>query len=141
MGLFSKTTKEVKKKAPKAKASVAPKAPKVKKEKVVAVKAMKGLPKDISGKLSNIISAPWLSEKALIGTEKGVYVFAIPTTATKIDVALAVQKIYNVVPRKVNVVNLPGKRKALKTRRGFGVRAGKRKAYVFLNKGETIQFA
>jgi large subunit ribosomal protein L23 len=97
--------------------------------------------RDEEGKLSMKLTAPWLSEKALIATEKGVYTFHIPADTTKKEVALAVEKIYKVVPRKVTVVNLPAKRYALRTRRGFGVRAARRKAYVFLNKGDVIEFA
>jgi ribosomal protein L23 len=97
--------------------------------------------KDVSGKLSAVLLAPWLSEKALIMTEKGVYAFHVPMNATKEDVALAIQKTYNVTPRKVTMVNLPAKKVSLRTRRGFGMRTARRKAYVHLKKGDTIQFA
>lgn len=97
--------------------------------------------KDVAGKLSNVLIAPWLSEKALIATEKGVYTFHVPVTATKHDVALAVKKMYSVTPRKVTMVNLPGKKVSMRTKRGFGMRSDRRKAYVFLKKGDTIQFA
>jgi ribosomal protein L23 len=97
--------------------------------------------RDANGKLSGVLTAPWLSEKALIATERGVYTFHIPKTATKHDVALAVTKFYKVIPRKVAVVNLPAKKVSMRTRRGFGVKSGRRKAYVYLKKGDTIQFA
>lgn len=97
--------------------------------------------KDISGRLEGMLSAPWLSEKALIGTEKGVYVFAVPGSATKTEIKSAIEKIYKVVPTKVGIVNVPGKRKALRKKRGFGTRAARSKAYVYLKKGETITFA
>ncbi|MBU0750422.1 50S ribosomal protein L23 [Patescibacteria group bacterium] len=93
------------------------------------------------GRLSNVLTKPWLSEKALIGTEAGVYVFEVPPSATKTDVAAAVEAIYKVAPRKVRMVNLPAKRKALRTRRGLGAQAARHKAYVYLKKGEAIQFA
>lgn len=93
------------------------------------------------GRLEGVLSAPWMSEKALIGTEAGVYVFAIPARATKKDVADAVEAIFKVKPRQVRVANLPGKRKALRHKRGFGTRSARRKAYVYLKKGETITFA
>lgn len=93
------------------------------------------------GVAHEIVRAPWFSEKALIVTEKGVYTFSVPESATKADIAGAIKEIYNVSPRAVRIVNLPGKRKALRTRRGFGTRAARRKAYVYLNKGDTIQFA
>jgi large subunit ribosomal protein L23 len=88
-----------------------------------------------------VLKAPWLSEKSLIGTENGVYVFEVPPAATKYEIAAAVEAIYKVTPRQIRVVNLPAKRKALRTRRGFGVRAARHKAYVYLKKGDTIQFA
>ncbi|HYD93122.1 MAG TPA: 50S ribosomal protein L23 [Candidatus Paceibacterota bacterium] len=120
MALFSNKTKKSEKKA----ASKAP----------APAKALE------NSKLEVALAAPWMSEKALIGTERGVYVFAVPADVTKTDVAQAVERIYKVVPTKVNIANLPAKRKALRTRRGFGVRARRHKAYVYLKKGETLEF-
>ena len=93
------------------------------------------------GKAHEIIREPWFSEKALIMTEKGIYTFAVPSYATKATIAGAIREIYNVKPRAVRIVNTPGKAKAMRVRRGVGVRAERRKAYVYLNKGDTIQFA
>lgn len=93
------------------------------------------------GMAHEIIRAPWFSEKALIGTEKGVYAFAVSPRATSAEVAGAVKEIYDVAPQAVRIVNTPGKRKALRARRGFGTRAARRKAYVSLNAGDTITLA
>ncbi len=95
----------------------------------------------MDGRAHEIIHAPWFSEKALVVTEKGVYTFAVPMRATKAEIAGAIKEIYKVEPRKIRIVNLPGKKKSLRTRRGEGQRAARRKAYVYLNKGDTIQFA
>jgi len=89
----------------------------------------------------DIIRAPWFSEKALILTERGVYTFDVPKSATKAHIAGAIKEIYKVEPRKIRIVNLPAKRKAMRTKRGVGVRSARRKAYVYLNKGDSIQFA
>ena len=94
-----------------------------------------------AGVAHEIIRAPWFSEKALLVTDKGVYTFAVPAHVTKADIAGAIKEIYKVTPRKVRVANLPGKAKGLRTRRGEGFRAARHKAYVYLNKGDTIQFA
>lgn len=94
-----------------------------------------------SGVAHDIIRAPWFSEKALIITEKGVYAFAVSSRATKAEIAGAIKEIYNVEPRKVRIVNMPAKSKTLRTRRGVGTRAARSKAYVYLNAGDTIQFA
>ena len=86
----------------------------------------------------DIIHAPWFSEKALIATEKGVYAFVVPARATKTDIAGAIKAIYKISPKKIRIVNLPAKRKALRTRRGTGVRSARRKAYVYVNTGDSI---
>lgn len=112
---------------------------KEKKDKV-AVKRVARARTSPNGGAHEIIRAPWFSEKALIATEKGVYTFAVPERTTKAEIAGAIKEIYNVSPRMVRIVNLPGKRKAMRTRRGFGTRAARRKAYVYLNAGDTIQF-
>jgi len=110
---------------------------KEKKAKVVHTRATK----PASGSAHDIIRAPWFSEKALIATEKGVYTFEVPPRATKAAIAGAIKEIYNVEPRKVRVVNLPAKHKAMRTKRGIGTRAARTKAYVYLNAGDTITFA
>lgn len=91
--------------------------------------------------VAHVLKHPWLSEKALLGTENGVYVFAVPPEVTKFQIKDAVKAFYGVSPRQVRVVNLPAKKVALKTRRGVGTRARRHKAYVYLKKGDTIAFA
>jgi large subunit ribosomal protein L23 len=131
MAIFTKDTK---------KKAVAKKATPKKEKKAVTVMASSA--KALTNtKLESIIKAPWLSEKALIGTERSVYVFAVPTEATKPLIKAAIERIYKVVPVKVNIVHLPGKSKTLRTKRGYGRRAARHKAYVYLKKGETITFA
>jgi len=93
------------------------------------------------GVAHEILRAPWFSEKALIATERGVYAFAVMPRATKAEIASAVKEIYSVEPRAVRIVNLPAKSKAMRTKRGMGTRAARTKAYVYLNAGDTIQFA
>lgn len=93
------------------------------------------------GTAHDIIRAPWFSEKALIVTEKGIYTFDVSPRATKASIASAIKEIYKVEPRKIRIVNLPGKPKTMRTKRGIGYRASRRKAYVYLNAGDTIQFS
>lgn len=93
------------------------------------------------GVAHEIIRAPWFSEKALIVTEKGVYTFSVAPRATKAEIAGAIYEIYKVAPRKICVTAVPGKPKAMRSKRGTGHRAARRKAYVYLNAGDTIQFA
>lgn len=97
--------------------------------------------KPLAGAEHDIIRSPWLSEKALLGTEKGVYVFSVSPRATKAEIAGAIKAVYNVSPKRVRVANVKGKSKAMRTRRGVGMRSARRKAYVYLNAGDTIQLA
>jgi large subunit ribosomal protein L23 len=115
-----------------------------KKEKTVKADAKKHVARakvSAEGVSHDIIRAPWFSEKALLATEKGVYAFAVSPRATKPEIAGAIKEIYNVSPRAIRIVNLPAKTKAMRTRHGVGTRAARTKAYVYLNAGETIQFA
>ncbi len=115
-----------------------------KKEKSSAAKKTnkaRAVKKLVDGQAHDILRAPWFSEKALLATEKSVYAFAVSTRASKAEIAAAVKAIYNVEPKAVRIVNLPAKKKNMRTRRGVGVRAARRKAYIYLTKGETITFA
>lgn len=113
---------------------------KEKKEKVARVTHAR-VKLSTAGEAHDIIRSPWLSEKSLLATEKNVYSFHVSSRATKAEIAGAVKEIYSVTPKQIRVVNLPGKTKTMRTKRGTGQRAARRKAYVYLNKGDTIQFA
>ncbi len=113
---------------------------KKKNEKIITKKRARSS-KSVDGSAHSVIIAPWFSEKALMATENGVYAFEVAPRATKAAVAGAIKEIYNVEPRQIRILNVKGKTKSMRTRRGTGTRAERRKAYVFLNPGETIQFA
>ncbi len=135
MAIFSNDKQKATKKTVKSSKSVASK----KTEKIV--KKARATTVMVSSRAAIVLKAPWISEKSLIGTDRGVYVFDIPREATKNDVIRAIETIYKVVPKKVRTVNLPGKRVSHRTHAGVAIRARRRKAYVYLNKGDTIQFA
>lgn len=112
-------------------------APKAKQPRAHVTPKNKALASD-NGRLSNVLKAPHFSEKALISSGQGVYVFQISADANKHEVAAAIEKFYDVVPTKVRIVNLPGKTVSLRTRRGVGTKARRHKAYVYLKKGDTL---
>lgn len=91
--------------------------------------------------LRNVIRKPRLTEKAANLSTQNVYTFDVEVGASKHDVVRAVVALYKVTPVKVNVVNTKGKKVYLRTRRGMGVQNESRKAYVYLKKGDTIDFA
>ena len=88
-------------------------------------------------RLLNVIRAPRVSEKtARLQEVSNQYVFEVATTATKADIKVAVEKLFDVKVEAVNVVNVKGKSKAFKFR--MGRRPDWRKAYVKLAEGQSI---
>jgi large subunit ribosomal protein L23 len=88
-------------------------------------------------KLYSIIRAPRISEKtARLQEVSNQYVFEVATDANKTEIKAAVEKLFGVTVRAVNVVNVKGKGKAFKFRMGH--RADWRKAYVTLADGQSI---
>ena len=87
-------------------------------------------------RILNTLRAPHISEKAARLAEHNQYVFAVAPTATKADVRSAVEEMFGVQVKQVNLVNTKGKVKSFRSRAGS--RQGKRKAYVRLADGQTI---
>lgn len=84
----------------------------------------------------SVLISPRVTEKAAIAGEKNVYVFNVYTKATKNEIKKAIEKLYKVVPEKVNIVQLPSRKTFIRGRRGKTARA--KKAYVYLKKGDKI---
>jgi len=94
----------------------------------------------VAGKeLANVILKPRITEKAAVKADvSNAYTFEVDPKATKIEVAAAIEKIYKVVPVKVNMTKI--QRKAVGVRRGKGFKGGGKKAVVYLQKGDSIEF-
>lgn len=86
--------------------------------------------------MGNGIIRPQVTEKSVSLNEKGVYVFKIKPYINKIMVKAAVKSSYRVNPVKVRIINTPSKQVFVKRRRA--VKAGFKKAIVYLKKGEKI---
>ena len=86
--------------------------------------------------LYSVLRAPLVSEKTARLQESNQYVFEVAQGSTKADVKAAVEQLFNVQVEAVNVVNLKGKTKAFRQRNGS--RGNKRKAYVRLGEGQSI---
>ena len=88
-----------------------------------------------------VLLRPHVTEKSAQLTARGVYSFEVAQNATKKSVAQAGMALYKVTPVKVALVRVPTKRVILRTRRGWGTKGGLKKAYVYLKKGDRIEFA
>jgi large subunit ribosomal protein L23 len=87
-------------------------------------------------RLLGVLRAPHLSEKSARLQESDQYVFEVARDATKAEVKAAVEELFGVRVESVNVANIIGKTKAFKFRNG--TRSARRKAYVRLGAGQTI---
>ncbi len=58
-----------------------------------------------------IILAPVVTEKSNDGLQDGKYTFRVNKNATKIEIANAVEKLFNVKVLKVNTINVKSKKK------------------------------
>lgn len=87
--------------------------------------------------LNNILVNPRITEKATVSSEKSVYVFKIAPTATKTLVEKAFIEKYKVTPVKINTVTIPAKNVFVRGKKGK--KAGYKKAYIYLKKGEKIE--
>jgi large subunit ribosomal protein L23 len=87
---------------------------------------------------SQIILAPVVSEKSYGGTADGLYTFKVHQDAHKTQVRQAVEELFEVKVKRVNIIKVPAKPK----RRGLikGTRQGWKKAIVQLHPGQTIEF-
>lgn len=87
-------------------------------------------------RLLSVLRAPHISEKSARLQEINQYVFVVAPTATKADVKAAVEGLFSVQVQSVNLVNQKGKARSFRSR--AGTRSNKRKAYVRLADGQTI---
>lgn len=92
-------------------------------------------------KLSEVLIKPILSEKINQQTEKmNRYAFVVNRKANKLEIKKAVEDFYGVQVADVNTAVIPGKAKSRNTKAGVvsGRKSAKKKAYVTVAKGESI---
>jgi len=85
-----------------------------------------------------IIKAPIITEKSSELAQAGKYVFSVAVSANKTHVKQAIEALFNVKVKQVNIMNVKPKLKG----RGYqkGLTSRKRKAIVTLQEGQTIDF-
>ena len=87
----------------------------------------------------NIVLAPVITEASMAGIQMKKYTFKVAKTATKIDIARAVEELFGVEVAKVNTVSVRGRfrRKGMNS----GYTASSKKAIVTLTeKSKGIEF-
>jgi large subunit ribosomal protein L23 len=84
----------------------------------------------------DLIKKPIITEKATMASEHGGVVFQVAMDATKPQIKEAVEAIFGVKVKAVNTTITKGKHKKFRGRNGE--RSDKKKAYVMLEAGNTI---
>jgi large subunit ribosomal protein L23 len=85
----------------------------------------------------DVLKKPVITEKSsIVGGDGSTVVFEVATTATKVEIRRAVEKIFNVQVSSVRTCNYLGKLK--RTTRSAGRRAKFKKAYISLLPGQSI---
>ena len=87
----------------------------------------------------DLIKKPIITEKATMASENGAVVFQVARDATKPAIKEAVEAVFGVKVKAVNTVVTKGKVKKFRGRPGE--RSDKKKAYVTLESGNTIDVA
>ncbi|GAB5465785.1 MAG: 50S ribosomal protein L23 [Candidatus Kapaibacteriales bacterium] len=88
-----------------------------------------------------VIKKPIITEKGMQLAETGQYMFEVTIDSNKIQIKKAVQEMFDVNVTSVRTAVLKGKRKSRMTKRGYmtGKFANKKRAYVTLEKGQSIE--
>ena len=92
---------------------------------------------------SEIIVKPVITEKGFAGIQNKVYTFIVNKSANKVEIAQAVEKMFNVQVAKVNTLIVKGHKKAQNTKQGrtVGRTSDYKKAIVTLTeKSKPIAF-
>lgn len=86
----------------------------------------------------DIILKPVITEDAMDRLQKGRYTFKVANDANKIEIAKAVEELFDVKVSKVNTMHVRGKEKRMGKTSGF--RPNWKKAIVTLEGDKTIEF-
>jgi large subunit ribosomal protein L23 len=86
--------------------------------------------------MMTVLKKVWITERAVADQANGKYVFQVAPNATKNEVKKAVETLYHVKVRQVNIVQLPPKPRRFRNR--IIRKPGPKKAVVSLKEGQTI---
>ncbi|GHC63100.1 50S ribosomal protein L23 [Neogemmobacter tilapiae] len=87
----------------------------------------------------DLIKKPVITEKATMASENGAVVFNVKMEATKPQIKEAVEAVFGVKVKAVNTTITKGKAKRFRGRPGE--RSDRKKAYVTLVEGNTIDIS
>ena len=89
---------------------------------------------------AEILIRPHITEKAFSLSQRSVYTFLVAPSANAHQISKAISNVYGFTPRRVNIVRKQPRTKRSLLRNQASHQPGYKKAYVYLNKGDTINF-
>ena len=90
-------------------------------------------------RILKVLLTPHVSEKTTFAQEKGQYVFKVMSNANKLEIKKAVELMFKVTVKRVQVSNVKSKLKKFGRREGW--RKGWKKSYVTLPEGQSINLS
>jgi large subunit ribosomal protein L23 len=87
--------------------------------------------------IHEVLRRPIITEKSTFLGDNGQYVFEVAKDANKIEIKRAVEQIFKVDVRAVNIIRLPGKMRTMG--RSRGMTSPRKKAVVTLKEGQRIE--
>lgn len=137
LNIFKKKAPEKKEKKEGEKKKVVEEPKKIEEEiKVAPQRARKKM-----GESARFLKSVHVTEKATDLTKNNQYVFNVFPKSNKIEIKKAIEGLYDVEVEKVNMINVPGKKRRLGRKQGFrgGLEKGYKKAIVKLKEGYKIE--
>ncbi|MGF1592794.1 MAG: 50S ribosomal protein L23 [Kiloniellaceae bacterium] len=99
-------------------------------------RAAKGAVKVSSERMYEVIRRPVVTEKSTLGSEHNQVTFEVPLNATKPEIKAAVEQVFKVKVKAVNTLRHKGKTKRFRGQ--VGKRSDRKKAFVTLDEGHSI---
>lgn len=95
------------------------------------------IPAEKAGLINKVLLKPMISEAVMNAQELGKYTFKVRRPATKNEIALAIEALYKVSVKKVNIMNYKPESKFFRGKNGST--KGYKKAIVTLIEGDKIK--
>lgn len=93
-------------------------------------------PKVSQERMYEVIRRPVVTEKSTLGSEHNQVTFEVPLDASKPEIKAAIEQIFKVKVKAVNTLRHKGKTKRF--RGEIGKRSDRKKAFVTLDEGHSI---
>jgi len=110
------------------------------KQEEAKIKTQKKTSKKETGRSSVapfVLKEPIISEKGTILEEKGKYLFKTFPEANKNNMKRAIEELYRVKVKKINIIKVPAKK--IRMGRTEGEKKGYKKAIITLEKGQKLE--